>query len=213
MKIRTIALSQDIDFRAYLQDAEKAIDAMSDDELDLYEKDLEASIRDLMAPPPLRLVGSVSKTKLTHTKSSLPKYALPTFTGFLIAAGALLLLKNPSTQQNPAQYQWQVKGPTDAQNIWPSPEVRCDATPLQPTTVSVELSDAGYHVDSSAPLYLQTTDCKTNPKLQVLKNGVWTSTDDHYVNTDGFLMQEGQLADFRSYLGETVRGREGEGER
>ncbi|RYZ65008.1 MAG: hypothetical protein EOP09_14975 [Proteobacteria bacterium] len=56
MRIRSIALSQDIDFRSYLQDAERAIDALSDDELDLYEKDLEASILKLMAPPTLRLV-------------------------------------------------------------------------------------------------------------------------------------------------------------
>ncbi|RZA23248.1 MAG: hypothetical protein EOP10_13280 [Proteobacteria bacterium] len=211
MRIRTIALSQDIDFRGYLQDAEKAIDALSDDELDLYEKDLEAAVLKLMAPPALRLVGSDSKPQIKSTKPSLPKYALPTFTGLLIAAGALFLLQNTQNQHTTSQNQWQLKGPTDTQTAEPDIAGRCNATPLQPTTVSVELSNAGYHVDPSAPLYLQTTDCKTNPTLQVLKGGVWTSTAVPYENIDGFLMQDGKLADFTSYLGETLRIQSDEG--
>ncbi|RYZ65007.1 MAG: hypothetical protein EOP09_14970 [Proteobacteria bacterium] len=114
-------------------------------------------------------------------------------------------------QQNPSQNQWQLKGPTDAQNAGPINTGRCNATPLQPTTVSVELSNAGYLVDTSAPLYLKTTDCKTKPKLQILKNNEWTSTDIDYENKDGFLMLDGKLADFTSYLGETLRIQSEEG--
>jgi hypothetical protein len=211
MRIRTIALSGDIDLRKHLWDAELAVDACSDEELELLENDLVTSIQGLVSQRPnLRVARTGPKAAVRKVS---PKYAVSAFMGLLVAAAALFLLQNSELDKNSLQPQshgrWQVKGPADGQT--PESFPRCNVIPLQPESVSVEITDTGYQVDPALPVYLKSVDCSTKPLLQALDNGSWVAVGSPYTTAEGFLMQGGKLADFRPYAGKTLRVQSEEG--
>lgn len=195
MNLRTVALPQDIDLRTYLSEAEKSIDALSDEELDVLEKELEASIRKLVNPTPvLHLVGAEPR------KRKIPRKAYPVLSGLLVAALALLFMR--TAEQDSPTTPWTTKGQIEH-------TVVCSLLIQQADAGSAELTEAGYLVQASAPVYAKTS-CREGLKLEALENGVWV-VKEVVQSQEGYLAKEGNLIDLRDYLGKNLRIQSQEG--
>lgn len=196
MNLRTVALPKDTDFRVYLSDAEKSVDALSDEELDPFEQELEASIRHLVSPKAtLHLVGSSPK------KSKLPLVAWPAFSGILVAAMALFFLQPADSVDDVPT--WQTKGSGQAELV------SCAITIQQPSMGTAELSEAGYRVNAAAPVYLKTS-CRRSLSVEVLEQGVWKAKLKVEAN-EGYVIQKGEVLDLRPFVGSSLRIRSSEG--
>ena len=197
MNLRTFALPKDTDFSVYLSDAEKSVDALSDEELDLFEQDLEANIRHLVSSKPtLHLVGSTPK------KRKLALVAWPAFSAVLVAALALFFLR--TAEQIEEVPTWQTKGPAGQSEL-----VSCAITIQQSSSGSAELSEAGYIVNRAAPVFLKTS-CRQSLAVEVFEQGVW-STKLKVEAKEGYVVQKGEVLDLRPYIGSNLRIRSSEG--
>lgn len=194
MNIRTIALGKDLDLRHYLVEAEKAIDGLSDEELDRLEVEIESSIRRLAKPKPiLQLLGS------PPPKRKLPKAAVPAFSGILIAALALFFMQ---TEQQDSTANWVTKGSLES-------SVVCSLMMVQADRSSPELTDSGFLVKVDLPVFLKTT-CLKDLRLEVLENNKWITLE-QVDSQDGFLAKNGKLIDLQNYKGKDLRIQSQEG--
>lgn len=196
MNLRTVALPKDTDFRVYLSEAEKSVDALSDEELDLFEQELEARIRLLVSPKPtLHLVGAPPKNH------KITRMAWPAFSGLLMAAMALFFLRPvDSSEEAPT---WQTKGSGQAELI------SCSLTIQQPGLGTAELSETGYVVNGAAPVVVKTS-CQRSLAVEVLEQGSW-KTKLKVESKEGYVIQRGEILDLRPYMGSTLRIRSSEG--
>ncbi|MBC7531988.1 MAG: hypothetical protein H7318_10450 [Oligoflexus sp.] len=195
MTVKYIQIPVDTDFKSYLKESEIAVDALSDEELEEAEAEVEARINAL-ANPPISIFSaatSQSKNKSKIKSRSTSSWKTAGFGGFLMAAMALLFIHNQTVNE---REHWQTKGLSGEASV-------CEVSVVQNGQESVLNSDLAYPVSGEASIYVKAN-CQQDVVIEGLKDGKWGALEKAHLD-NGLVVTDKGPVDFRNHRGERLR--------